>query len=195
MSILTSTRKDEVGDWFNETWGFAKRILPLLFWRVLVAGLSLARPAHGGLIPSEWVSQAVGGNSLESNLFASVTGAFMYFATLTEVPILQGLIGAGMAMAPPWPYRWPAGLQPAQHAGYPEHQGQQENGGLRIAGHRHGHDHRPDIRYYPGRMNGSLLRLCCSWLVRCPQDYWERINRARIGEWALNLTDHQNMAI
>ena len=100
LSILTSTDKGEVGDWFNSTWGFTKQILPLLFFGVLFAGALLGRPGHEGLIPSEWVSSAVGGNSILSNLFASVAGAFMYFATLTEVPILQGLIGNGMGQGP-----------------------------------------------------------------------------------------------
>jgi uncharacterized protein len=67
---------------------------------VLLAGLLLGRPGHEGLIPSEWVSRAVGGNSIGANLFASVAGAFMYFATLTEVPILQGLMGSGMGKGP-----------------------------------------------------------------------------------------------
>ena len=100
LSILTSTDKGEAGDWFSSTWGFTKQILPLLFFGVLIAGLLLGRPGHEGLIPSEWVSSAVGGNSILSNLFASVAGAFMYFATLTEVPILQGLIGNGMGQGP-----------------------------------------------------------------------------------------------
>jgi uncharacterized membrane protein YraQ (UPF0718 family) len=100
LSILTSTSKGEVGDWFGSTWGFTKQILPLLFFGVLIAGVLLGRPGHEGLIPSEWVSSAVGGNSILSNLFASVAGAFMYFATLTEVPILQGLIGNGMGQGP-----------------------------------------------------------------------------------------------
>ncbi len=100
LSILTSTDKGEVGDWFNSTWGFTKQILPLLFVGVLLAGVLLGRPGHEGLIPSGWVSSAVGGNSILSNLFASVAGAFMYFATLTEVPILQGLIGNGMGHGP-----------------------------------------------------------------------------------------------
>jgi uncharacterized membrane protein YraQ (UPF0718 family) len=100
LSIITSTDKGETGEWFLSTWGFAKQILPLLFIGVLVAGALLGRPGHEGLIPSAWVSRAVGGNSLQSNLFASIAGAFMYFATLTEVPILQGLIGSGMGKGP-----------------------------------------------------------------------------------------------
>lgn len=100
LSIITSTGGGENEEWFRETWGFAKQILPLLLFGVLIAGALLGRPGHEGLIPSEWVSFAVGGNSIWSNLFASVAGAFMYFATLTEVPILQGLIGAGMGKGP-----------------------------------------------------------------------------------------------
>ena len=100
LSIITSTDKGELGDWFNSTWGFTKQILPLLFFGVLIAGILLGRPGHEGLIPTTWVSSAVGGNSLWSNLFASIAGAFMYFATLTEVPILQGLIGNGMGQGP-----------------------------------------------------------------------------------------------
>ena len=67
---------------------------------MLVAGLLLGRPGQEGLIPSTWVTSLVGGNSLGANLFASVFGAFMYFATLTEVPILQGLLGSGMGQGP-----------------------------------------------------------------------------------------------
>jgi hypothetical protein len=103
LSLLTATGKDEAGElreWFDTSWDFAKKILPLLFWGVLVAGALLGRPAHEGLIPSAWIAGLVGGNSLWANLFASVVGAFMYFATLTEVPILQGLIGAGMGKGP-----------------------------------------------------------------------------------------------
>jgi hypothetical protein len=100
LVALTGTSKGETLDWLDQTWGFAKQILPLLFFGVLVAGALLGRPGHEGLIPSRWVEGAVGGNSLWANLFASVAGAFMYFATLTEVPILQGLIGAGMGKGP-----------------------------------------------------------------------------------------------
>lgn len=100
LSVITSTDKDEVGDWFSSTWTFTKQILPLLLFGVLVAGFLLGRVGHEGVIPSEWVSAAVGGNSFRANVFASVAGAFMYFATLTEVPILQGLIGSGMGKGP-----------------------------------------------------------------------------------------------
>jgi len=100
LSAFTSTDDGEVGDWFSSSWGFAKQILPLLLFGVLIAGALLGRVGNEGLIPSEWVSGAVGGNSFMANFFASFAGAFMYFATLTEVPILQGLIGAGMGKGP-----------------------------------------------------------------------------------------------
>ena len=100
LSWATSTDRGEAGEWFSQSWGFAKQIMPLLLGGVLVAGLLLGRPGHEGLIPSEWVVKAVGGNSFFANFFASLAGAAMYFATLTEVPILQGLIGAGMGKGP-----------------------------------------------------------------------------------------------
>ncbi|BBO74470.1 permease [Desulfosarcina widdelii] len=99
VTLLTTTR-GETESWFTASWDFAKQIMPLLLAGVLVAGLLLGRPGSEGLIPSQWISGLVGGNSLWANLFASVVGAFMYFATLTEVPILQGLIGAGMGQGP-----------------------------------------------------------------------------------------------
>ena len=94
--------RGELREWVDATWGFAKQILPLLFIGVLVAGFLLGRPGpdREGIIPAAWVNAAVGGNSIWSNLFASVAGAFMYFATLTEVPIVQGLMGAGMGKGP-----------------------------------------------------------------------------------------------
>jgi uncharacterized membrane protein YraQ (UPF0718 family) len=100
LSVVTSRDEGELGDWFAASWGFAKQILPLLFIGILVAGFLLGRPGNEGLIPSGWIAGAVGGNSLGANLFASVAGAFMYFATLTEVPILQGLMGSGMGGGP-----------------------------------------------------------------------------------------------
>lgn len=93
-------RKEELVGWGNSTWGFAKQILPLLFGGVLVAGFLLGRPGHEALIPGRWVQSLVGGNSIQANFFASVVGALMYFATLTEVPILQGLLGSGMGQGP-----------------------------------------------------------------------------------------------
>jgi hypothetical protein len=92
--------KDELQGWVQATWDFAKQILPLLFGGVLVAGFLLGRPGYPALIPESYIQMLVGGNSLWANFFASVVGAFMYFATLTEVPILQGLIGSGMGQGP-----------------------------------------------------------------------------------------------
>jgi len=100
LAVVTARDKGELGQWFGASWGYAKQILPLLLGGVLVAGLLLGRPGHEGLIPSGWVEGAVGGNGFGATLFASIAGALMYFATLTEVPILQGLIGAGMGPGP-----------------------------------------------------------------------------------------------
>jgi len=93
-------RRDEMKSWGESTWGFGKQILPLLFGGVLVAGFLLGRPGHEALIPEKWIQDLVGGNSLWANLFSAIAGALMYFATLTEVPILQGLIGSGMGEGP-----------------------------------------------------------------------------------------------
>lgn len=100
LAVVSAKDTEESGHWLDSTWGFAKQIMPLLFWGVLVAGLLLGRPGSEGLIPSSWISGLVGGNSFAANFFASVVGAFMYFATLTEVPILEGLIGKGMGKGP-----------------------------------------------------------------------------------------------
>ena len=100
LAVVTARDQGELGQWFASSWGYAKQILPLLLGGVLVAGLLLGRPGHEGLMPSGWVETAVGGNGIAATLFASIAGAFMYFATLTEVPILQGLIGAGMGPGP-----------------------------------------------------------------------------------------------
>jgi uncharacterized membrane protein YraQ (UPF0718 family) len=123
LSAITATDRGEAGEWFNATWTFSKQILPLLFFGVLVAGFLLGRVGHEGIIPSQYVQMLVGGKPdtflqssglmgsgwespvraiwpLWTNFFASVFGAFMYFATLTEVPIVQGLIDAGMGKGP-----------------------------------------------------------------------------------------------
>ncbi len=92
--------REETKDWIEATWGFMKQIFPLLAGGVLVAGFLLGRPGHPALIPEQWIASLLGDNSLQANLIASVAGAFMYFATLTEVPILQGLLGSGMAQGP-----------------------------------------------------------------------------------------------
>ena len=92
--------KDELTSWVQSSWGFIKQIFPLLLAGVLVAGFFLGRPGHQALIPESVIAGLVGENSLWANLFASVSGSLMYFATLTEVPILQGLIGSGMGQGP-----------------------------------------------------------------------------------------------
>ncbi|MCL4221308.1 MAG: permease [Phycisphaerales bacterium] len=98
---LMMPRAGEQGrEWWAQTWGYAKLITPLLIGGVFVAGLLLGTPESRGLVPPEWVERAVGGNGVGANLGASIVGAFMYFATLTEVPILEGLIGSGMGKGP-----------------------------------------------------------------------------------------------
>lgn len=100
LAVLTGFDKGEGGEWLTTSWEFAKQILPMLMFGVFIAGFALGRPGHEGIIPSAWVSRLVGGNSIEANFFASVVAAFMYFATLTEIPILQSLIGGGMGKGP-----------------------------------------------------------------------------------------------
>jgi hypothetical protein len=100
LTVLITTTRGDAEEWFLSTWGFTKQITPLLLGGVLAAGMLLGQPGTEGLIPSQWVSGLVGGNSLAANFFSAVVGAFMYFATLTEVPILQGLIGSGMGQGP-----------------------------------------------------------------------------------------------
>ena len=92
---------EERKDWLESTWTFTKQIIPLLLGGVLLAGFLLGRPGlDAGIIPDHYIADLVGGNSLGANFFAAISGAFMYFATLTEVPILQGLIGSGMGKGP-----------------------------------------------------------------------------------------------
>ena len=106
LSVITLIDKNDEDnkEWTIASWEFAKQIMPLLGIGVLIAGFLLGsthdNTAIAGIIPNEWIGNLVGGNSLFSNFFASIVGAFMYFATLTEVPILQGLIAAGMGKGP-----------------------------------------------------------------------------------------------
>ena len=100
IMIFKWFNKTEIKDWMQASWVFTKQIIPLLFWGVLIAGFLLGRPGYEGIVPSRFIESLVGGNSLFSNFFASIVGAFMYFATLTEIPILQGLIGSGMGKGP-----------------------------------------------------------------------------------------------
>ena len=102
--LLYDRRNPENREWALASWGFAKQIMPLLAAGVVTAGFLLGS-THGdtaiaGIIPNRWIEWAVGGNSLLSNFLASFTGAFMYFATLTEVPIIQGLLASGMGKGP-----------------------------------------------------------------------------------------------
>lgn len=104
-AVLTYTlvrwfNRDERTEWVVATRDFALQILPLLFGGVLVAGFLLGRPGHDALIPASWIGGLLGGNSLFANFFAAFAGALMYFATLTEIPIIQGLLGAGMGQGP-----------------------------------------------------------------------------------------------
>lgn len=125
LAGLTFFGGAELEEWREQSWGFAKQILPLLFMGVLAAGFFLGSPGSqdAGIVPNLWIQALVGdspsslltliGSKGESipgwlavvwplwtNLFASVTGALMYFATLTEVPILRGLIDSGMGQGP-----------------------------------------------------------------------------------------------
>lgn len=100
LVILISTTKGEAREWLSESWFFTKQILPLLAIGVFVAGFLLGGPEGNGIIPEHYISSLVGGNSLASNFFAAIFGAFMYFATLTEIPIIQGLLANGMGKGP-----------------------------------------------------------------------------------------------
>lgn len=106
LSVITLKDKNEPEnrEWTLAAWDFAKQILPLLAIGIVTAGFLLGSTHDGttigGVIPDGWISGLVGGNSIFSNFFASVVGAFMYFATLTEVPIVQGLVAAGMGKGP-----------------------------------------------------------------------------------------------
>ncbi len=99
-ALIRWFKKDDLSEWVVATRDFSLQILPLLFGGVLVAGFLLGRPGHDALIPTEWIAGLLGGNSLAANFFASFSGALMYFATLTEIPIIQGLLGAGMGQGP-----------------------------------------------------------------------------------------------
>lgn len=100
LSSIFLFTKEQRGEWLRSTWDYAIMVTPLLFAGVLAAGFLLGRPGHEAFIPSVWISSMTGGNSAGANFFAALSGALMYFATLTEVPIMQGLIGAGMGRGP-----------------------------------------------------------------------------------------------
>jgi hypothetical protein len=123
LAGLTFFGGAELKDWRDQTWGFAKQILPLLFGGVLAAGFFLGSPEgkDAGIVPNVWIQALVGDSPsvfwgyvgdgavpgwlslvwpVWTNFFASLTGALMYFATLTEVPILRGLMDSGMGQGP-----------------------------------------------------------------------------------------------
>jgi uncharacterized protein len=100
FSLISWFKKDDLRQWVVATRDFSLQILPYLFFGVLIAGFLLGRPGREALIPNAWVAALVGGNSVFANFFAAIAGAFMYFATLTEVPIVQGLLGSGMGQGP-----------------------------------------------------------------------------------------------
>jgi len=100
FAIVRWFKKHELAEWGAATRDFALQILPLLFGGVLVSGFFLGRPGHEALIPNAWIAGLLGGNSVFANFIAAISGAFMYFATLTEVPIVQGLLGSGMGQGP-----------------------------------------------------------------------------------------------
>lgn len=87
-------QKETIKEWLKETWSFTKMLLPILFIGVFIAGFVMP------FLPEELVVKIVGANSVFGNLVASVFGAFMYFSTLTEIPILQALIVKGMHSGP-----------------------------------------------------------------------------------------------
>ncbi|MBM3292929.1 MAG: permease [Candidatus Aminicenantes bacterium] len=98
--LLRWFSREEIKEWVLSTWIFTKQIFPLLLAGIFVAGFLLGRPGHEALIPNRWIAGLVGGNSVWANLFAAVSGALIYFCTLTEVPILHGLLGSGMGQGP-----------------------------------------------------------------------------------------------
>jgi uncharacterized membrane protein YraQ (UPF0718 family) len=100
LGLATATSGGELGEWFSASWEFTKQVTPLLLGGVLAAGFFLGRPGHEGFVPSSWIAAWVGGNGFIANFFSSLVGALMYFATLTEIPILQGLMGSGMGKGP-----------------------------------------------------------------------------------------------
>ena len=104
IALMDKADHGENREWIISSWGFTKQIVPLLAIGVVIAGFLLGS-THGdtsipGVVPNEWIAWLVGGNSIAANFFASILGAFMYFATLTEVPILQGLLASGMGKGP-----------------------------------------------------------------------------------------------
>lgn len=100
LTSLVAISEKRSREWVSESWGFARDMLPMLLLGIMMVGFALGRPGHEGLVPRPWVEGLVGGNSLLANLTASVAGGLMYFCTMTEVPIVKGLLGAGMGKGP-----------------------------------------------------------------------------------------------
>jgi len=94
VQLYRNFTKDELVDWCRETYGLAKKIVPLFIIGIFAAGVITA------IIPPEYMVTFVGNNSYSANIIASVFGAFMYFATLTEVPIVNGFMELGMIKGP-----------------------------------------------------------------------------------------------
>ena len=137
--------REELGEWMDQTWSFSKSIIPLLFGGVLVTGFV------GALIPEEWVASWVGGNSFAANLVASMIGAMWYFATLTEIPILEALMGLGMGRGPALALllAGPA-LSLAEHRGHLQRDRLQEDVRVLLAdrGHERGGGHGVRLVFY-----------------------------------------------
>ncbi|MBD3349734.1 MAG: hypothetical protein GF400_11145 [Candidatus Eisenbacteria bacterium] len=100
LLAIVAASEDRGREWVSSSWEFAKDILPLLLAGIMIVGFALGRPGHDGLIPRQWVETLVGGNSIRANIVASLSGGLMYFCTMTEIPIVQGLLGAGMGKGP-----------------------------------------------------------------------------------------------
>ncbi|MDD3862147.1 MAG: permease [Candidatus Gracilibacteria bacterium] len=92
--VILKFEKSVTQKWLSETWGFSKKLIPLLFIGVFIAGFIMP------LLPQTLIEKIVGTNSITGNLTASIFGAFMYFSTLTEVPVLQALMAKGMHNGP-----------------------------------------------------------------------------------------------
>ncbi|MFA7159287.1 MAG: permease [Kiritimatiellia bacterium] len=124
LAILTFYGGAELKDWRDQSWGFARQITPLLLGGVLAAGFFLGSPESkdAGIVPNTWIQALVGDDPavfygmlsgtgtapgwlnavwpVWTNFFASIVGSLMYFATLTEVPIVRGLMDSGMGQGP-----------------------------------------------------------------------------------------------
>lgn len=94
LAVSRWFKEGEFQAWMQETWKYVRMIFPVLLLGVFIAG------ALKVILPPEWISRFVGGNSLSANLLASVFGALMYFSTLTEVPIVKALTDLGMGQGP-----------------------------------------------------------------------------------------------